>query len=289
MSSTSRSSIRSPYESVQTISAPIYRYGNELGSGCTKLDNFPSLLRLLTCYSSIILSEDLSLGGIVPSEPASIGSHSVYAELLRRLAVSECSLSSFHFYRRRRRNCRVRHYVAKLDDGSDVIRALPPTRRWQHKRATITSGIRRTRPITGARRARRLAAYIIVDSLCDDCRAHFDAVMRMLDALRGIDYNTLDPTPSSAGSTTTLRTTRVRRRRIIHHYAPPAAALTRPSSCGPAGKPAPGIASAACLERLQLSRATRKCKRRPFALALRRSLAQDRICRRQTRQGASGR
>ena len=108
-----------------------------------------------------------------------------YAELLRRLGVSEWSLLLNSIGDA---NCRPQ-YVANLEEWLDANPELASDEEVAHKRATSVLQVFDVKN-EQVRAALDLAPKI-GDSLCDDCRAHFDAVKAHLDAY-GITY-TLDP------------------------------------------------------------------------------------------------
>ena len=108
-----------------------------------------------------------------------------YAELLRRLGVTEWEL---HLNSIGDANCRPQ-YAAKLNEWLDAhADVLDEDAR--HKRATSPLQVFDVK--NEAVRAALSDAPKIGESLCDDCRAHFDAVKAQLDAL-GVPY-VLDPT-----------------------------------------------------------------------------------------------
>jgi histidyl-tRNA synthetase len=109
----------------------------------------------------------------------------LYTELLRRIGVTkwELRLNSIGD-----QNCRPQ-YVAKLNEWLDAhADALDEDAR--HKRATSPLQVFDVK--NEAVRAALADAPKIGESLCDDCRAHFDSVKAQLDAL-GVPY-VLDPT-----------------------------------------------------------------------------------------------
>jgi histidyl-tRNA synthetase len=109
----------------------------------------------------------------------------LYYELLRRLGVTQWTLllNSIGDV-----NCRPQ-YVAKLNEWLDAHEGLLDDDA-RHKRATSPLQVFDVKnPVL---RAALADAPTIGESLCDDCRAHFDAVRRHLD-LYGVPY-TLDPT-----------------------------------------------------------------------------------------------
>jgi histidyl-tRNA synthetase len=128
----------------------------------------------------------LSLEAIGSSDPA-IDAEVIqfYAELLRRLGVTEWEilLNSIGDA-----NCRPQ-YVAKLEEWLDGHPEFANDEEVAHKRATSVLQVFDVKN-EKLRDALELAPKI-GDSLCDDCRAHFDAVKSHLDAY-GIAY-TLDP------------------------------------------------------------------------------------------------
>jgi len=129
----------------------------------------------------------LSLEAIGSSDPA-IDAEVIqfYAELLRRLGVTEWSLLLNSIGDA---NCRPQ-YVAKLEEWLDGHPELANDEEVAHKRAT---SVMQVFDVKNERvRAALDLAPKIGDSLCGDCRAHFDAVKAYLDAY-GITY-TLDPT-----------------------------------------------------------------------------------------------
>ena len=118
----------------------------------------------------------------------------LYRELLRRLGVTtwELRLNSIGD-----QNCRPQ-YVAKLNEWLDA-HADVLDEDAQHKRATSPLQVFDVKSATV--RAALADAPKIGESLCDDCRAHFEAVRALLDALgapyvvdptlvRGLDYYT---------------------------------------------------------------------------------------------------
>ena len=147
--------------------APMYRYGR------------PGRGRYREHYQ-------LSLEAIGSSDPA-IDAEVIqfYAELLRRLGVTEWSLLLNSIGDA---NCRpqyVERLDAWLDDHADVLDDDA-----RHKRATSPLQVFDVK--NPSVRAALEDAPKIGESLCDDCRAHFDAVRRRLD-LYGVPY-VLDPT-----------------------------------------------------------------------------------------------
>ena len=147
--------------------APMYRYGR------------PGRGRYREHYQ-------LSLEAIGSSDPA-IDAEVIqfYAELLRRLGVTEWSLLLNSIGDA---NCRPQ-YVAKLEEWLDGHPELANDEEVAHKRAT---SVMQVFDVKSERvRAALDLAPKIGDSLCDDCRAHFDAVKAHLDAY-GIRYM-LDP------------------------------------------------------------------------------------------------
>ncbi len=109
----------------------------------------------------------------------------LYRELLRRLGVKkwELRLNSIGD-----QNCRPQ-YVAKLNEWLDA-HADVHDEDARHKRATSPLQVFDVK--NEAVRAAHADAPKIGESLCGDCRAHFDAVKTQLDAL-GVRY-VLDPT-----------------------------------------------------------------------------------------------
>ena len=128
----------------------------------------------------------LSLEALGSSDPA-IDAEVIqfYAELLRRLGVTEWSLLLNSIGDG---NCRPQ-YVARLDEWLDSHPELAADEEVAHKRATSVLQVFDVKN-EHVRAALDLAPKI-GDSLCDECRAHFDAVKAYLDAY-GITY-TLDP------------------------------------------------------------------------------------------------
>jgi histidyl-tRNA synthetase len=128
----------------------------------------------------------LSLEAIGSADPA-IDAEVIqfYAELLRRLGVTEWSLLLNSIGDA---NCRPQ-YVARLEDWLDGHPELARDEEVAHKRATSVLQVFDVKSET-VRAALDLAPKI-GDSLCDACRAHFDAVKGYLDAY-GVKY-TLDP------------------------------------------------------------------------------------------------
>jgi histidyl-tRNA synthetase len=109
----------------------------------------------------------------------------LYHELLRRLGVTQWTL---HLNSIGDENCRP-PYVAKLNEWLDAHEDLLDDDA-RHKRATSPLQVFDVKnPVL---RAALADAPTIGDSLCDDCRAHFDEVRRHLD-LYGVPY-VLDPT-----------------------------------------------------------------------------------------------
>jgi histidyl-tRNA synthetase len=108
-----------------------------------------------------------------------------YAELLRRVGVTEWALVLNSIGDG---NCRPQ-YVARLEEWLDGHPELLEDEEVAHKRATSVLQVFDVKS-EKARAALDLAPKI-GDSLCDDCRTHFDAVKAHLDAY-GIAY-TLDP------------------------------------------------------------------------------------------------
>ena len=136
----------------------------------------------------------LSLEAIGSADPA-IDAEVIqfYAELLRRLGVTEWSLLLNSIGDA---NCRPQ-YVAKLEEWLDAHAELANDEEVAHKRATSVLQVFDVKN-EKVRAALDLAPKI-GDSLCDDCRAHFDAVKAHLDAygvrytldqalVRGLDY-----------------------------------------------------------------------------------------------------
>jgi histidyl-tRNA synthetase len=128
----------------------------------------------------------LSLEAIGSADPA-IDAEVIqfYAELLRRLGVSEWSLLLNSIGDA---NCRPQ-YVKKLEAWLDARPELLKDEEVAHKRATSVLQVFDVKN-EKVRAALDLAPKI-GDSLCNDCRAHFEAVRACLDAY-GIRY-TLDP------------------------------------------------------------------------------------------------
>jgi histidyl-tRNA synthetase len=109
----------------------------------------------------------------------------LYHELLRRLGVTQWTL---HLNSIGDENCRP-PYVAKLNEWLDAHEDLLDDDA-RHKRATSPLQVFDVKnPVL---RAALADAPTIGDSLCEDCRAHFDEVRRHLD-LYGVPY-VLDPT-----------------------------------------------------------------------------------------------
>jgi histidyl-tRNA synthetase len=118
----------------------------------------------------------------------------LYAETLRRLGVTEWELRLNSIGDRNCRPAYVERLNAWLDEHADVLDDDA-----RQKRATSPL---RVFDVKSERVAAALAdAPKIGDSLCDDCRAHFEAVRRYLDAygvphtldpvlVRGLDYYT---------------------------------------------------------------------------------------------------
>jgi histidyl-tRNA synthetase len=128
----------------------------------------------------------LSLEAIGSADPA-IDAEVIqfYAELLRRLGVTEWSLLLNSIGDA---NCRPQ-YVERLEEWLDGHPELAADEEVAHKRAT---SILQVFDVKNEKvRAALDLAPKIGDSLCDECRAHFDAVKAHLDAY-GIKY-TLDP------------------------------------------------------------------------------------------------
>jgi histidyl-tRNA synthetase len=118
-----------------------------------------------------------------------------YTELLRRLGVTEWELRLNSIGDA---NCRPQ-YVAQLNEWLDARPELMQDEEVAHKRATSVLQVFDLKNAT--LRAALEDAPAITDALCDDCRAHFDAVRRFLDAygvpyvldprlVRGLDYYT---------------------------------------------------------------------------------------------------
>src|SRR5262249_2903414 len=128
----------------------------------------------------------LSLEAIGSADPA-IDAEVIqfYAELLRRLGVTEWSLLLNSIGDA---NCRPQ-YVEKLEAWLDGHPELAADEEIAHKRATSVLQVFDVK--NEAVRAALDLAPKIGDHLCDECRAHFDAVTAHLDAY-GIKY-TLDP------------------------------------------------------------------------------------------------
>ncbi|HZS29667.1 MAG TPA: histidine--tRNA ligase [Gaiellaceae bacterium] len=138
----------------------------------------------------------LSLEAIGSDDPA-IDAEVIqfYAELLRRLGVTEWSLLLNSIGDA---NCRPQ-YVQQLEQWLDAHPELGEDEEVAHKRAT---SVLQVFDVKNERlRAALDLAPKIGDSLCDACRAHFDAVKRHLDAygirytldsslVRGLDYYT---------------------------------------------------------------------------------------------------
>ncbi len=129
----------------------------------------------------------LSLEAIGSADPA-IDAEVIqfYAELLRRLGVSEWSLLLNSIGDA---NCRPR-YVAKLEAWLDERPELLADEEVAHKRATSVLQVFDVKN-DELRRALDLAPKI-GDSLCEECREHFETVKSYLDAY-GVRYM-LDPT-----------------------------------------------------------------------------------------------
>jgi len=128
----------------------------------------------------------LSLEAIGSADPA-IDAEVIqfYAELLRRLGVTEWSLLLNSIGDA---NCRPQ-YVKKLEEWLDAHPELAADEEVAHKRAT---SVLQVFDVKNERvRAALDLAPKIGDSLCDDCRAHFEAVKSYLEAY-GIKY-ALDP------------------------------------------------------------------------------------------------
>ena len=128
----------------------------------------------------------LSLEAIGSGDPA-IDAEVIqfYAELLRRLGVTEWSLLLNSIGDE---NCRPQ-YVANLEEWLDAHPELAADEEVAHKR--VTSVLQVFDVKNEQVRAALDLAPKIGDSLCEDCRAHFDAVKAHLDAY-GIQYM-LDP------------------------------------------------------------------------------------------------
>jgi histidyl-tRNA synthetase len=116
-----------------------------------------------------------------------------YAELLRRLGVTEWELLLNSIGDA---NCRPQ-YVARLEEWLDAHPEFANDEEVAHKRATSVLQVFDVK--NEKLRAALEDAPKIGDSLCDDCRAHFDAVKAHLDAygvrytldqalVRGLDY-----------------------------------------------------------------------------------------------------
>ncbi|HEY2355189.1 MAG TPA: histidine--tRNA ligase [Gaiellaceae bacterium] len=136
----------------------------------------------------------LSLEAIGSADPA-IDAEVIqfYAELLRRLGVTEWSLLLNSIGDA---NCRPQ-YVARLEEWLDAHPELANDEEVAHKRATSVLQVFDVK--NEKLRAALADAPKIGDSLCEDCRAHFDAVKAYLDAygvtytldqalVRGLDY-----------------------------------------------------------------------------------------------------
>jgi histidyl-tRNA synthetase len=109
----------------------------------------------------------------------------LYVELLRRLGVTQWEL---HLNSIGDANCRPQ-YVAKLNDWLDAHAAVLDEDA-RHKRATSPLQVF---DVKNEEVRRALAdAPKIGESLCDECRAHFDEVRAILDAY-GVPY-VVDPT-----------------------------------------------------------------------------------------------
>jgi histidyl-tRNA synthetase len=147
--------------------APMYRYGR------------PGRGRYREHYQ-------LSLEAVGSADPA-IDAEVIqfYAELLRRLGVTEWELLLNSIGDAK---CRPQ-YVARLEEWLDANPELAADEEVAHKRATSVLQVFDVK--NEKVRAALDGAPKIGDSLCDDCRAHFDAVKTYLDAY-GIKY-TLDP------------------------------------------------------------------------------------------------
>jgi histidyl-tRNA synthetase len=168
-----------------------------------------------------------------------------YAELLRRLGVSEWELLLNSIGDA---NCRPQ-YVAKLEDWLDAHPELAADEEVAHKRATSVLQVFDVKN-EKVRAALDLAPKI-GDALCDECRAHFEAVKAYLDAY-GIEY-TLDPS-LVRGLDYYSRTT--------FEFVGPEENVNSTLAGGGrydglveavGGKPTPGIGFGAGLERLQLA------------------------------------
>jgi histidyl-tRNA synthetase len=136
----------------------------------------------------------LSLEAIGSADPA-IDAEVIqfYAELLRRLGVTEWELLLNSIGDA---SCRP-GYVAKLEEWLDAHPELAADEEVAHKRATSVLQVFDVK--NGRVRALLEDAPKIGDSLCDDCREHFDTVKAYLDAygvkytldaalVRGLDY-----------------------------------------------------------------------------------------------------
>ena len=136
----------------------------------------------------------LSLEAIGSADPA-IDAEVIqfYAELLRRLGVTEWELLLNSIGDA---NCRPQ-YVARLEEWLDAHPELANDEEVAHKRATSVLQVFDVK--NEKVRAALEDAPKIGDSLCDDCRAHFDSVKAHLDAygvrytldqalVRGLDY-----------------------------------------------------------------------------------------------------
>ena len=136
----------------------------------------------------------LSLEAIGSSDPA-IDAEVIqfYAELLRRLGVTEWTLLLNSIGDA---NCRPQ-YVARLEEWLDAHPELAADEEVAHKRATSVLQVFDVK--NPQVRAALEDAPRIGDSLCEECRAHFDAVKAHLDAygvrytldsalVRGLDY-----------------------------------------------------------------------------------------------------
>lgn len=188
----------------------------------------------------------LSLEAIGSADPA-IDAEVIqfYAELLRRLGITEWALLLNSIGDA---NCRPR-YVALLEEWLDAHPELGEDEEVAHKRATSVLQVFDVKD-QRVRAALDLAPKI-GDSLCDECRAHFDAVKRHLDAY-GIRY-VLDPS-LVRGLDYYTRTT--------FEFVGPEENVNSTLAGGGrydglveavGGRPTPGIGFGAGLERLQLA------------------------------------